>query len=563
MSYVQPPAPGQYPPGYLGHTEVPDHHRTHSISSPPGTNARMYMEGQQYQYSDPHDVRYRPTPKEEPQYIQRGEKVYVKTVGPNREAQYVEVKTDKHNKHEKEKRSNAYGPSSSVESITPRVGRLAVAGAAGAGGLLAVDSLSNHGHHSRHGKPPASPLLEAYHGTYQSISPMPSPMMLPGSYNNEDVSDIDSLDESDSEDGHGHHIKSVKPKSKPLVTTTGALAVRNRHNSDVSIAEGSPLGSKRVTFYDPEKDAKALEKALNHHRVDTEPVIKILPHLSSDEILLLRTEYKKHAKVGGAGINIAKQIKMKITGNLGKAAYATALGRWESEAHWANLWYQGGATRRELLIESLMGRSNQEIREIKRCFSDKRYNDDLERCMKAELKADKFRLAILLALEERRMSEGERLDLELVKRDVWDLHQALVGKEGGETAMIQIIVVRSDNHLREIMRVFEATYKRNFGRELLAKSRNLVGETLAHILNGALNRPMRDALLLRQAIAETAPGKDRVELLISRVVRIHWEPKHMERVKMEYFKRYKSDVRSDLEREVKGEVAGFLGAMMA
>ena len=74
---------------------------------------------------------------------------------------------------------------------------------------------------------------------------------------------------------------------------------------------------------------------------------------------------------------------------------------------------------------------------------------------------------------------------------------------------------------------------------------------------------MRDALLLRQAIAETAPGKDRVELLISRVVRIHWEPKHMERVKMEYFKRYKSDVRSDLEREVKGEVAGFLGAMMA
>ena len=46
------------------------------------------------------------------------------------------------------------------------------------------------------------------------------------------------------------------------------------------------------------------------------------------------------------------------------------------------------------------------------------------------------------------------------------------------------------------------------------------GETLAHILNGALNRQMRDALLLHQAISESAPGKERTELLISRLVRM-------------------------------------------
>ena len=74
---------------------------------------------------------------------------------------------------------------------------------------------------------------------------------------------------------------------------------------------------------------------------------------------------------------------------------------------------------------------------------------------------------------------------------------------------------------------------------------------------------MRDALLLHQAIAETAPGKDRIELLISRVVRLHWEPKHLERVKMEYIRRYRVEPRSQLETEVKGEVANFLGAMLA
>ena len=78
----------------------------------------------------------------------------------------------------------------------------------------------------------------------------------------------------------------------------------------------------------------------------------------------------------------------------------------------------------------------------------------------------------------------------------------------------------------------------------------LQGETLAHILNGALNRPMRDALLLHQAIMETAPGKERAELLISRLVRLHWEPKHLEKVKSEYEKRYKASLEGDLKHEV-------------
>ena len=94
--------------------------------------------------------------------------------------------------------------------------------------------------------------------------------------------------------------------------------------------------------------------------------------------------------------------------------------------------------------------------------------------MKAELKADKFRTAILLALEERRGIEGSGIDLRLVQSDVVELHQALVAPSGGETAMIQIIVVRSDAHLREVLKVFEKEYRRNFARDMIERSRNLV-----------------------------------------------------------------------------------------
>ena len=60
---------------------------------------------------------------------------------------------------------------------------------------------------------------------------------------------------------------------------------------------------------------------------------------------------------------------------------------------------------------------------------------------------------------------------------------------------------------------------------------------------------MRDALLLHQAINEST-GKDRAELLISRLVRLHWEPKHMERVKREYEKRYGKEVEDEIDRTV-------------
>ncbi|KAL2808406.1 hypothetical protein BJX63DRAFT_36837 [Aspergillus granulosus] len=401
------------------------------------------------------------------------------------------------------------------------------------------------------GRPPLSPMLEPYKGTYQSISPMPSPVLI--APRDDDISDLEPLDNStDSERRRRRKSKKSKdegglkePKSDR--SKRGSSRVRHeRHDSrdsrdPDSLVLISPHSSRRkVSFYDATDDALALRDALSHTRsIDTKVLTQILPHLTSDEMLDLRKEYKNHVKISGKGVNLAKHIRVKLgNGSLGKVCYATALGRWESEAFWANCYYQSGSSRRELLIESLFGRSNGEIREIKESFKDSRYTNSLEKCMKAELKADKFRTAVLLALEESRQSERDAVDPDLVHRDVQALHAALVSRNGGETAMIYIIVRRSDSHLREVLRAYEKIYQRNFAREMIQKSQNLVGETLAHILNGAINRPMRDALLLHQALHESRSGKERSELLISRLVRLHWEPRHLENVKTEYRRRY-------------------------
>jgi hypothetical protein len=67
---------------------------------------------------------------------------------------------------------------------------------------------------------------------------------------------------------------------------------------------------------------------------------------------------------------------------------------------------------------------------------------------------------------------------------------------------------------------------------------------------------MRDALLLHQAVRETQPGRERSELLISRLVRLHWEPRHMEMVKAEYRKRYGERVEEAIVQEVMGTSGG-------
>lgn len=388
----------------------PENHRAHS-GSVSSTN--------HYPYANPAPLTYNVNPEpRKPSYTQSAQ------------PQFVEVKPH-----------TSTLLASPTEGLGSKLHRLSVSGGT-AGALSLIAPSQGHGH-MQGGLPPGSPLLEAYHGTYQSISPMPSPLMLPSTMD-DDLSDLD-----------------------PIST---------RYSSDDSprgLSQKSIL-KKRVAFYDPEEDALALASALNHSKPDAGPIIKVLPRLSDDDVLQLRTEYKKHIKVNGKGINIAKHLKMKVPGNLGKIAYAVALGRWESEAHWANFWYQSNTSRRELLIESLMGRTNSEIVKIKEAFSDKRYNDSLEKCMQTELKKDKFRNAVLLALEEKRMAETEKLSIDLVQRDSQALYRALISKEGGETAMINIIVVRSDNHLREVLRVFEGNYRKNFAREMIQKSRNLV-----------------------------------------------------------------------------------------
>lgn len=65
---------------------------------------------------------------------------------------------------------------------------------------------------------------------------------------------------------------------------------------------------------------------------------------------------------------------------------------------------------------------------------------------------------------------------------------------------------------------------------------------LAHILNGVINKPVRDALLVHHALTASKKDDLRRELLISRLVRFHWDRHHMAAIKQSYRERYGRDL---------------------
>ena len=81
---------------------------------------------------------------------------------------------------------------------------------------------------------------------------------------------------------------------------------------------------------------------------------------------------------------------------------------YESEGWIANDWYQRRETRSELLVETLLGKSVEEIRNIGAVFKGAKYLNSLEKVVRNELKGNKFHMAVLMQLEGLRM-EGDRV----------------------------------------------------------------------------------------------------------------------------------------------------------
>ena len=80
----------------------------------------------------------------------------------------------------------------------------------------------------------------------------------------------------------------------------------------------------------------------------------------------------------------------------------------------------------------------------------------------------------LMVLGDARQEETDVWPHISIENDTDVLHNALNTSQDGETAMLNIVLKRSDTHLRGVLRQYEVQYNDNFARAALKKSNNIV-----------------------------------------------------------------------------------------
>ncbi|KAK2739772.1 hypothetical protein FQN57_006469 [Myotisia sp. PD_48] len=509
--YGQAPAPAQNLTPQSAGAPTSSHHRAYSMGAATVAN-QGYTQPQTYQYTQPENIKYSSKPPKPVPYndkIQYSSKPIVSELKPS----YAKAQVNR--------QGRPHSKSVSAED------RIKIPG-----------SFPDNTHQR------ASPRLEPYRGTYGGLSPMPWPTYLP----DDGLSDMEALDASDKSKlrrkGSKRETVVIRDKSRERKEQGRRASSQKRAESTKS-----PKGAVTV-YYDAQEDVKLFKAALVHSPPDSQPFIKVLPYLTFEEIVDLRAEYSTLVRLGGKGVNLVKHIDSKFTGKFAKICYETMKGRWESEISWINYYRTSRSARPEFLIEALLGRSNSDIWAISKAFRDKRYGHNLKQCLKAELGNDVFRDIILLALEVQRQPETVRLSKETVYSDARELAQSLVSREGGEANIIKIVVLRSNAHLREVMIAYERAYKQDFVKMVAGKYPGVISDALRHILFGAYDRAVRDAQLVHQAICKTDLGRDRTLALMSRILRLHWEPQHLEQVKNHYRSRYGKRIEQHIKSEI-------------
>lgn len=206
-----------------------------------------------------------------------------------------------------------------------------------------------------------------------------------------------------------------------------------------------------------------------------------------------------------------------------------------------------------MLTESIIGKTNAEINYMKTIYPV-RYKESLEAAVSGDLSMKTEKL-FMMALSGGRTEDWVPVNQDLVRKDAKAIHDACVGMGTDELLVCSTLTQASDAYIRALAAEYRSTYGTELVKLIKKEFSGHMEDALVYLVEGALNKPMRDAVLLEASMKGIGT---RDTLLISRLVRIHWDKVHFEYVKREYKRIYNRD----LAQRIKGETSGDYGKLM-
>ncbi|KAH6635122.1 annexin-like protein [Chaetomium sp. MPI-SDFR-AT-0129] len=302
-------------------------------------------------------------------------------------------------------------------------------------------------------------------------------------------------------------------------------------------------GPPQIIAWNGDDDARGLRSAMKGFGTDEKALVRILANKDPLQIHTVRDAYSRlHRR------DLIADIKSETSSWFEAGLVSLARGPLLSDVHLLHDAMSGIGTKEDALNDVLLGRTNADLNAIK-----SEYHRTFHRRLEDDVRGDlsmKTERHFMIVLQAVRAEESAPVVKAEIDRDVNDLYNATEAKMGtDEMKVCSILSTRNDSQIRAIAYEYQLKYARSLEHVIRKEFSGHMEDALLFQLRSGVDKYMHHAALLEDAMAG-AGTKD--YLLVSRVVRFHWDRNHMANVVGAYEKRY----HRSLSSRIKGETSG-------
>ena len=260
--------------------------------------------------------------------------------------------------------------------------------------------------------------------------------------------------------------------------------------------------------------------------------------------LLTQTYAQRHP-----GRNLEHDIGKETSGYFREGLLALVRGPLFQDVNNVNKSIKGLGTKESVMNDVLLGRSNADLHAIKQA-----YHETYHRALDADVKNDlslKTERLFSMVLAAHRAEESAPIIPHEIDRAVEDLHRSMEARVGTDQITVcSILSSRSDGQIRTICQAFHTKYHISLEDAVSKEFSGHMRDALVLMVRRATDRAMSDAAQLEDAMKGIGTKDD---LLVNRVVRVHWDYAHKDQVKRAYTHRYKKDLIDRIKGETRGD----------
>jgi annexin A7/11 len=284
-------------------------------------------------------------------------------------------------------------------------------------------------------------------------------------------------------------------------------------------------GPSQPIAWDASPDARALRSAMQGFGTNERELIRVLADKDPHQIDAIREAFSTQIRR-----DLVEDLRKETHGWFQYGLVALARGPLLNDVFMVRDAIDGIGTNEALLNDVLLGRSNADLAMIKDMYQ-RTFGSNIVGDVAGDL-SFKTKRHFDMIMAAQRAEDSEPVMPDRVNMDVDTLYAATEGQIGtDEVRVMEILTYRNDNQIRAISQAYHTKYRRPLEQVIRKEFSGHMQDTLIFQLRHAEDRYMHAAVLLEESMRGLGT-KDK--LLVSRVVRFHWNRYELENIKGAY-----------------------------